>query len=405
MKRRQNGEAVRIEFFIDSVLINHVPNGNYGGRWRQGAGSRISVCGLPACTLKGVMLAVLLLFVISVNQLVIAQEISQTTAVADVLAGKFRWMASAPLLAVNPKQLPASPDNPWIAVKDPSIVWHNGKWHLFCSLRKQKGGQGRIRIGYLSFSDWKEAPLAKWHVLELADDYHGAPQIFYFEPQRKWYLIYQAIDKTRSLPYGPHYSTNDDISNPSGWTLPEPLYTVKPGQNAGLDFWVICDDTKAHLFFTTLDGRMRRAETRLADFPNRGWTTPEVVLKADIFEASHIYKLKGLDKYLSLIEAENGPRRYYKAFLADRLDGQWLPLATSRERLFASPVNVTHQGEPWTESYSHGELIRTGVDQRLEVDPADLQFLFQGVSDEDRAGKGYGAIPWRLGILRQIKEQ
>ena len=81
------------------------------------------------------------------------------------------------------------------------------------------------------------------------------------------------------------------------------------------------------------------------------------------------------------------------------------PLATSREQPFASPVNVIHQGEPWTTSYSHGELIRTGVDQRLEVDPADLKFLFQGFSDKDRVGKGYGAIPWRLGILRPLKEQ
>lgn len=354
--------------------------------------------------MKNIMRAVIWLLVTGVSLPAVSQELSHAAVVADLLAGKFRWMASAPLLGVNPANLPASPDNPWVAVKDPSIVWHDGQWHLFCSLRKQKVKQGRIRIGYMSFSDWKEAPLARWHILELANDYHAAPQIFYFKPQRKWYLIYQAIDETRSLPYGPHYSTNDDIGNPSGWTLPEPLYTVKPGQKAGLDFWIICDDSKAHLFFTALDGRMRRAETQLADFPDRGWTTPEVVLKSDIFEASHIYKLKGLDKYLSLIEAEDGPRRYYKAFMADRLDGKWLPLATSRVRPFASPVNVIHQGEPWTTSYSHGELVRTGIDQRLEVDPADLQFLFQGVSYDDRADKGYGALSWRLGILRPIME-
>jgi hypothetical protein len=44
-------------------------------------------------------------------------------------------------------------------------------------------------------------------------------------------------------------------------------------------------------------------------------------------------------------------------------------------------------------------LLRAGFDQRLEVDPADLRFLFQGVSDRDRAGKAYGEIPWRLGLL------
>jgi hypothetical protein len=42
---------------------------------------------------------------------------------------------------------------------------------------------------------------------------------------------------------------------------------------------------------------------------------------------------------------------------------------------------------------------RAGNDQRLEVDPDDLRFLFQGVLDKDRKGKVYGQIPWRLGIL------
>jgi len=37
------------------------------------------------------------------------------------------------------------------------------------------------------------------------------------------------------------------------------------------------------------------------------------------------------------------------------------------------------------------------------VDPAHLQFLFQGVLDKDRQGKGYGEIPWRLGLLEPTK--
>jgi hypothetical protein len=44
-------------------------------------------------------------------------------------------------------------------------------------------------------------------------------------------------------------------------------------------------------------------------------------------------------------------------------------------------------------------LVRTGIDERLEVDPAGLRFVFQGVLDEERRGKDYGAIPWRLGLL------
>lgn len=322
--------------------------------------------------------------------------------VEEVFAGKFRWKVGQPLLGINPRGLPRSPDNPWVAVKDPSIVRYEGRWHLFCSLRKQKGGQGRIRIGSLSFADWKEAPTAQWHLLKLSEDYHGAPQVFYFTPHQKWYLVYQAADRSRDIAYGPCYSTTDDLTDAGSWSLPSPFYALKPDHVPGwLDFWVICDETKAHLFFTSLNGQMWRADTALEDFPV-GWTRPEVVLEGDVFEASHTYLLGGLGKYLTVIEAQAGSRRYQKAYLADRLDGEWTPLAATLQNPFASPVNVRTKGPHWTDSFSHGELIRTGYDQTLQVDPDNLRFLFQGVSDQDRRGKKYGAIPWRLGLLEPV---
>ena len=56
-------------------------------------------------------------------------------------------------------------------------------------------------------------------------------------------------------------------------------------------------------------------------------------------------------------------------------------------------------GKRWTNCISHGELLRAGFDQKLEVGPANLRVLFQGVTDRARAGIPYGQIPWRLGIL------
>ena len=44
-------------------------------------------------------------------------------------------------------------------------------------------------------------------------------------------------------------------------------------------------------------------------------------------------------------------------------------------------------------------MIRTGADARMEVDPATLRFVFQGASDLEYKGQGYGGIPWCLGIL------
>lgn len=318
-------------------------------------------------------------------------------------SGEFRWRVGPPLLAVDSERLPPSPEHEWLAVKDPSIVRYGDRWHLFCTLRKNKTGDGRIRIGYLSFAEWDHAVGSDWSVLDLTMGYHGAPQIFFFEPHNRWYLIYQAEDQTRGLKYGPCYSTNEDITDPGSWSLPEPLYVVKEGEKAGLDFWVICDERKAYLYFTSLDGRMWRAETRLEHFPDRGWSDPTVALRGDIFEASHTYRLRGRNQFFTIVEAQAGKRRYFKGYLAERLDGEWIPLADSRDRPLVSPLNVVNQSDSWATSYSHGEFLRSGFDQTLEIDPADLRLLFQGASDEEYRRGNYGQIPWRLGLLRQVE--
>ena len=117
---------------------------------------------------------------------------------------------------------------------------------------------------------------------------------------------------------------------------------------------------------------MWRSRTPLGEFP-RGWSPPRIALEADVFEASHTYRLQGRGQYLTLIEAQNGHGwRYYKAYLADRLDGEWRPLAADKDRAFASLANVEHPAIQWTDSISHGELLRSGYDQRLEVDTIGL---------------------------------
>jgi len=340
------------------------------------------------------------------RDLAISPRSRDNTNSEDFLAGTFRWKSSPPLVQIIPENLPPSPDNPWLAVKDPSIVRFDDRWHLFCTLRKRRGGDGQppgyIRIGYLSFADWEDAPKARWHLLDLSMNYHGAPQVFYFKPDKKWYLIYQLADPSRNIPFGPCYSTTGNISDPASWSPPEPLYRHKPEHVPGwLDFWVICDDTKAHLFFTPLNGQLWRAETGLAEFPN-GFGDPQLVLRGDVFEASHTYRLIGLNSYLTLIEAQGRGqipgRRYYKAYLADTLDGEWRQLATTQTKPFAGSVNVQVPEPRWTDSFSHGELLRSGYDELLNVDPHALSFLFQGVTDE-KWGEGYGGIPWKLGIL------
>jgi len=305
------------------------------------------------------------------------------------------WIGGPPLLAPFDRD-----GDHYYSVKDPSVVQYAGRWHVFCTVRGQKRSH---QIEYISFADWAGTAKPERVMLRLTDGYFCAPQVFYFRPHRKWYLIYQVIEKSREPALHPAWSSTDRISDAASWTSPKLLFPEHPKSvKMWIDFWVICDDRKAHLFFTSLDGKMWRSETRLEDFP-AGWSEPQVVLEGDIYEASHTYRLKDCADYLTIVEAQApGGRRYYKAYVAGRLDGQWSPLAASAEQPFAAPGNVRFEGERWSDSFSHGELIRDGYDETLTVGPAALQFLFQGVRDSDRQGKVYGEIPWRLGLLKLV---
>jgi Glycosyl hydrolase family 62 len=326
----------------------------------------------------------------------VATLAASAAADSPLETGQFKWRSS-PVL-VTPKD---PPGDHFYSVKDPSIVRHDGRWHLFSTIR---GEQRSHQVEYRSFAEWNDADKAEPHLLNIVPGYYCAPQVFYFRPQKKWYLIYQTADASRKPQLQPAFSTNADVANPAGWSKPTLLFAQQPKNvTRWIDFWVICDDAEAHLFFTSLNGQMWRSDTKLADFPG-GWDEPRIVLKGDVFEASHTYKLLGMDKYLTMIEAiGDSGRRYYKAYLADRLDGQWTPLAATRDKPFASNLNVTFDGDAWSDSFSHGELLRAGEDERLEVDPADLRLLYQGVSDADRQGKPYGQIPWRLGVLEPAR--
>ena len=320
-----------------------------------------------------------------------ADSTETKAALKALWEGRFSWRLGPPLVE------PVQPEGDiCYSVKDPSIVFYQERWHLFCTVRGQKRTH---QIEYLSFQDWQEANRARRVRLQNHEGFFCAPEVFYFTPHKKWYLICQASDPSWDPKYGAAFATTENLADPASWSHLKPLRARPADGKAGLDFWIICDDKHAHLFFTTLDGRLWREETQLEDFPH-GWSEPMLAIRADIFEAAHVYKIRGMQKYLALIEAQAGHGwRYYKAYLADRLQGPWTPLAAERDRSFASMKNVQHTGVRWTDCISHGELLRCGVDEHLEVEPNNLRFLFQGVLDQERAGKPYGQIPWRLGLL------
>lgn len=212
----------------------------------------------------------------------------------------------------------------------------------------------------------------------------------------------------------PMYSTNDDISDPTKWTAPAPFFAATPAlitQNGGgwLDYWVICDEASCHLFFSDNHGRWYSSKTAIDQFPS-GFVEPVVVLQdanaGRMFEASNVYKLNGTGRYLALIESfdqTSNNHRYFRSWLSNSLDGPWLPWQASGSYPFAGPSNVTFVGTAWTEDVSHGEMLRSGHDQTLTVDPCNMRYLFQGADPKAETGGDYNRIPWRLGLLTQTR--
>ena len=310
--------------------------------------------------------------------------------------GNFRWKASGPLIDVGSGKDEADPR---IAIKDPTVVFHEGKWHVIATLRKKSG---KVMMEQLSFADWQHANEAPRTIIELHDAYHCAPQVFWFTPHQRWYLVYQAGQFRGRKGLTPVFSTTTNLADAKSWSKPEPMIMNVAEKQKWIDFWVICDAAKAYLFYTSDDGHFWRRETKKSDFP-LGWSDEVLVMKDtkdELFEASHTYKLKGREQYLTILEAMTTGRRYYKAYLADKLDGAWRPLAGTLSKPFAARENI-ESCPSWIDSVSHGELLRSGADELLEVDPEHLRFLIQTVNADGYQGK-YGGIPWRLGILELI---
>jgi hypothetical protein len=316
------------------------------------------------------------------------------------IPSSFAWSSSDPLVLPKPDER-----HPILSIKDPSIVRYQDQWHVFATTANEVGAWSMV---YLSFADWADAPSATQH--HLGDQanlggYHAAPQIFFFEPEGRWYLIFQSGQ--------PQYSTNDDIGNPEGWTKPVNFFAAEPatvrenkGSGGWLDFWMICDDDRCHLFFTDDNGTVYRSEAPLATFPN-GFGEPVVVMKGTknaLFEGSSTYRVEDSGQYLTLVEAI-GPtsRRFFRSFVAGSLDGAWTELAGTWEAPFAGLNNVTFQGgTEWTRDVSHGELLRTNFDQTPTVSMSCLRLLYQGV-DPKQIPAEYYQYEYRLGLLTRTE--
>ncbi|KAH8725297.1 glycosyl hydrolase family 62-domain-containing protein [Phaeosphaeriaceae sp. PMI808] len=317
------------------------------------------------------------------------------------ISSNISWTSSASL--VSPKK-----DSRAVAgIKDPSIVYYNNAYHVFASTAKSEG----YNLVYFNFTDFAKANNAPFYYLDqsgIGTGYRAAPEVFYFEPQKLWYLIYQNGNAA--------YSTNKDISNPAGWTAPKTFYSKtptlieeglkNPQQGYWVDMWVICDDANCHLFSHDDNGRLYRSQTSLSKFPE-GMSEPVIAMqtpkKEDLFEASNVYSLEN-GSYLLLVEcigqgSSGGGLRYFRSWTSTAIAGPWTPLAATQSNPFMGEANVKFSGKKWTKSISHGEMIRSKVDQKLRIGRCGWRFLYQGIDPTSTAD--YNSLPWTLGLVTQ----
>jgi endo-1,4-beta-xylanase len=315
-----------------------------------------------------------------------------TTAATGTLPSSFRWSSSDPLITAKPDG-----SHQEVGVKDPSVVYYGGKWHVFASVASGSG----YSLEYRSFTDWSQASSATPYFLsttKIGSGYRAAPQVFYFAPQKLWYLVYQTGNAS--------YSTNPDIGNPAGWSAPKNFYSGMPdiirnniGNGYWVDMWVICDDTTCHLFSSDDNGHLYRSQTSMANFPN-GMSQPVIAAqdanRHALFEASNVYKVAGQNQYLLIVEAIGSGGRYFRSWTSSSIGGSWTPLAATESNPFAGKSNVT--SGLWSNDISHGEMLRAGYDQTLTISPCNIRYLYQGTSS---TSGDYNTIPWRLSLLTQ----
>ncbi len=296
-----------------------------------------------------------------------ATDTTETCPLPDT----FSWTASELLI---------SPPADVVSIKDPTVVLFNDRWYVYATTIDGSN----LNMTFFSFADWTGAPAATLTPAGSNDNltgYKAAPQLFYFSPDQTWYLVYQTPE--------PAYSISREPGNLQSWSamtrfMDMPALLTDAG-DSGIDYWVICDDTDCYLFFSALNGILYRARTTKEAFPDGFEGTTEIVMEDEtllLHDSSNVYRIAGTDQYLLLVSAIGAVGRYFRAWTAGRLDGDWTPLADTPEHPFASRLNVT--GADWaTDGINHGEMLRRNPDETMTIDPCHLEYLFSGLAREN----------------------
>lgn len=312
----------------------------------------------------------------------VVEEPEETCPLPD----SFRWTSTGPL---------AQPRQGWVSLKDFTALFHDGQYIVYMTNHDTGTTWGAAMF---TFSDWAEAATATQQPMNRTS---VAPTMFYFAPKDVWVLAYQWGRTSFS------YATSSDPTSPSSWSSEQNLYNYNgslPNSGTGpIDQHVICDDTDCYLFFNGDNGEIYRSSMPIDDFPGTFGPHETIMSRStnELFEAVAVYSIKGSDQYLMLMESIGTNGRYFSAFTATDLGGQWTDLKTRESDPFAGRSNVTFEGNAWTADISHGDLVRYNPDQTMEIDPCRLELLYQG--RDPGVNPEYGLLPYRPGLLRLVR--
>ena len=287
-----------------------------------------------------------------------------------------RWNVSAPFFSAR---IDHSLDN--VAVKDPSIVYYQGKYHLFYTAKSKtnSGNKTRFRTGCA-------------------------------------YASAGTLDKLND-------AKRINIENVYGWSEAKEIKTGKSDDGFWIDFWVICNEHHAYLFYSGQNGSLFRLDCPLNTFPEGfSKSQPKIALSqqdADnsgswkMFEAAHIYYVKKENRYLALLEGAyhhpvrtgdvDSRNRFIFGMTADSLNGKWERIEFEKDEFLAEAKNLF--SEDGSRSHytqvSHPELIRSGFNQKLEIENFDLTMVFQSFDGSEIPDSyHYNELPWELALMK-----